>query len=230
MNQVHTSKKTDAGLSKFFMRVYGYMMGAVLISALTSFFINANQLAVIQYIQQRPGTLWMLWIVQIILVFVLAGKGMNNPTLAIGGFIVYSLLMGISLGITLLFYTNATIVAAFLSSAATFGTMAIYGSVTKKDLNVWSSAIFGSLMGIIVAMLLNVFLLKSSAVSLLISILMVIVFAALTAYDHQKMKMYYYQFEGQASLNGIAVFCALQLYLDFINLFLAFLRIFGDNK
>lgn len=230
MYENQTEVQSNAGLSRFFARVYGYMTLAVLISAVTAYLISINQEGVLTYFAQHPFAFWFIWIAQIVLVFVLAGKGMQNPTLAISGFIAYSMLMGVTLGITLLMYTSSTIAMAFVASGATFASMAIYGSVTKKDLSGWGQALFGALMGIIVAMLLNVFFLHSNGVEMLISFIMVVVFAGLTAYDHQKMKQYYIKYGESSSLSGIAIFCALQLYLDFVNLFLAFLRIFGNKQ
>lgn len=230
MYEHQTEVSRNAGLSSFFAKVYGFMAVAVLISAATAYVIAMNSYTVYSYVEQNSFALWGLWILQIVLVFVLSAKATKNPTIAIGGFVLYSGLMGVTLGVTLLFYAASTIASAFIASAATFGSMAVYGAVTKKDLSGWRAPLFGALMGILVTMLLNVFLLKSSGVELVISFIMVIVFAGLTAYDHQKMKQYYVHAGSEVSMTGLAVFCALQLYLDFVNLFLAFLRIFGRNN
>ena len=101
--------------------------------------------------------------------------------------------------------------------------------VTKKDLTGVGRAGMAALIGVIIAMVLNVFILRSSAVELFISLLLVVIFAGITAYDNQKIRSIYIESNGTAH-SGIAVFLALQLYLDFINLFLAFLRIFGRNN
>lgn len=227
-NQSNVARST--GLARFFGKVYGFMAIAVVISAATAYIIDVNKYAVYSYLSQNSFAIWGLWILQLILVFVLSAKAMKSPTIAVGGFILYSGLMGITLGVTLLFYAASTIASAFIASAATFGTMAVYGAVTKKDLSGWRAPLMGALIGIIVSMILNVFFLKSSGVELVISFIMVLVFAGLTAYDHQKMKQYYLQAGSEVSVTGLAVFCALQLYLDFVNLFLAFLRIFGRNN
>lgn len=106
--------------------------------------------------------------------------------------------------------------------------MSLVGVFTKKDLSAVGHAAYSALIGIIIAMLLNMFLLHSSAVEFFISILMVLIFSGITAYDNQRIRQVYAQTGDQAG-TGMAVFFALQLYLDFINLFLAFLRIFGKT-
>lgn len=130
---------------------------------------------------------------------------------------------------TLLLYAQTTVVSAFVSAAATFGAMAFVGMFTKKDLSAMGHAAYSALIGIIIAMVINFFFLRSGAVSFFISILMVLIFAGITAYDNQRIRQVYNETGGQAG-TGIAVFFALQLYLDFINLFIAFLRIFGKNN
>lgn len=230
MYENHTDVTRSTGLSSFFAKVYGFMAIAVMISAATAYMIKVNEVSVIHFIQQNSFAMWGLWILQIVLVFVLSAKAMKNTTLAVGGFVIYSGLMGITLGVTLLFYADSTITAAFIASAVTFGTMAVYGAVTKKDLSGWRAPLMGALLGIIASMLINIFFLKSSGVDLAISFIMVLVFAGLTAYDHQKMKQYFLQAGSEVSVTGLAIFCALQLYLDFVNLFLAFVRIFGRNN
>ncbi|HCS98976.1 MAG TPA: BAX inhibitor (BI)-1/YccA family protein, partial [Enterococcus faecalis] len=125
--------------------------------------------------------------------------------------------------------TGGTVAGSFLSAAATFGAMSLVGVFTKKDLSAVGHAAYSALIGIIIAMLLNMFLLHSNAVEFFISILMVLIFSGITAYDNQRIRQVYAQTGDQAG-TGMAVFFALQLYLDFINLFLAFLRIFGKNN
>lgn len=130
---------------------------------------------------------------------------------------------------TLAFYDIGTITQAFLTATGMFIGMSVVGMVTKKDLSGIGRAGLAALIGVIIAMFVNIFLLHSSAVDFFISILLVLIFAGITAYDNQNIRKVYIQSNGTAN-SGVAVFMALQLYLDFINLFLAFLRIFGRNN
>lgn len=217
-------------LNQFYARVYSFMGLGVGISALISYLaLNVFPYQVAQFVNNFPLGFWGLWIVQIILVVVLGRKAQSNPSLAIGGFIGYAALNGITLSVTLFYYSGGTVVAAFVSAMAMFLGMAIFGKVTKRDLSGMARAAYGALIGIIIAMLLNVFVLQSSPVDLFISIIGVLIFAGLTAYDNQNIRNVYMQSNGTAG-NGIAVFMALQLYLDFINLFLYLLRIFGRSN
>ena len=160
---------------------------------------------------------------------VLGVKAQKNPSLAIGGFVAYSLLNGLTLAVTLSYYDIGSITKAFITATGMFLGMSVVGMVTKKDLSGVGRAGMAALIGVIIAMVLNIFILRSSAVELFISLLLVLIFAGITAYDNQKIRSIYVQSNGTAH-SGIAVFLALQLYLDFINLFLAFLRIFGKNN
>ncbi|OJG75782.1 hypothetical protein RV12_GL000121 [Enterococcus quebecensis] len=199
------------------------------VSALVSYLILTVFPGVLIALIKSPGLFFGLWLVEIGLVLFLGFKAQKNPTLAISGFVAYSIINGVTISATLLMYAQATVVSAFVSAAATFGAMSLVGMFTKKDLSAMGHAAYSALIGIIIAMVINFFFLKSSAVSFFISILMVLIFAGITAYDNQRIRQVYNQTGGQAG-TGIAVFFALQLYLDFINLFLAFLRIFGKNN
>ncbi|OJG55163.1 hypothetical protein RV06_GL002200 [Enterococcus haemoperoxidus] len=199
------------------------------VSALVSYLILTVYPVVLVTLLNSSALFFGLWILQIGLVLFLGLKAQKNPSLAVSGFLIYSILNGVTISATLLMYAQATVVSAFVSAAATFGAMSLVGMFTKKDLSAMGHAAYSALIGIIIAMVINFFFLRSSAVSFFISILMVLIFAGITAYDNQKIRQVYNETGGQAG-TGIAVFFALQLYLDFINLFLAFLRIFGKNN
>ena len=227
-NQV--SQRDEQGLAGFFAKIYAYLGIGIAVSAVTSFLVMemfANQ--IVTYFQTHGYAIIILWVAQIGFVLYLSSQALKNPTMAFISFIIYSMLMGVTLGITFLQYTDAVIYKAFLSAAVTYGAMAIVGTRTKKDLTGMGQALRGALWGIIISLLLNGFILRSEPVDFFISIVTVIVFAGLTAYDHQKIKVYYAQASADTSLNGLAIFCALQLYLDFINLLMAFVRIFGRD-
>ena len=141
-------------------------------------------------------------------------------TAVIYGF-VFSLIAGA--------YTGANIAAAFLSSAAIFVYLAIYGTVTKRDLSRAGSQASAALIALIIAWIINMFL-QSPAITYIFSFIAVIIFVVLTAWDAQKMKNLYLQYGNQTSVSGLAVVGALQLYLDFINLFIQLLQIFGMSN
>ncbi|MCC9081863.1 Bax inhibitor-1/YccA family protein [Enterococcus faecium] len=226
MNNPSTSM---SGINRFYAKVYGFLGMGLALSAVTSYlalWVFPLQLAT--FINNFPLGFVGLWIVELILVMVLGVKAQKNPSLAIGGFIAYSLLNGITLAVTLAYYDIGTVTQAFLTATLMFMGMSVVG-VTKRDLSGVGRAGQAALIGVIIALVLNIFILRSSVVELFISLLLVVIFAGITAYDNQSIRNIYVQTNGTAH-SGIAVFMALKLYLDFINLFLAFLRIFGRNN
>ena len=160
------------------------------------------------------------------------GFGYNKlSSVALTGlFIAYSAIMGLSLGVILLMYTASTVYLTFGVTAATFLTMALLGYTTKTDLTKFGSLLFMALIGIIIAMIVNFFL-QSSTMDYIISVIGVLIFTGLTAYDVQKIKeMSMLVSEGAEDTKKMVVMGALNLYLDFVNLFLFLLRIFGGNR
>ncbi|EGP4837627.1 Bax inhibitor-1/YccA family protein [Enterococcus faecium] len=227
MNNPSTSM---SGINRFYAKVYGFLGMGLALSAVTSYlalWVFPLQLAT--FINNFPLGFVGLWIVELILVMVLGVKAQKNPSLAIGGFIAYSLLNGITLAVTFAYYDIGTVTQAFLTATLMFMGMSVVGVTTKRDLSGVGRAGQAALIGVIIALVLNIFILRSSVVELFISLLLVVIFAGITAYDNQSIRNIYVQTNGTAH-SGIAVFMALKLYLDFINLFLAFLRIFGRNN
>lgn len=219
-----------AGINRFYAKVYAFLGGGLALSAIVSYLtLQVFPYQIASFINNFPLGFMGLWIVELILVMVLGVKAQKNPSLAIGGFVAYSLLNGLTLAVTLSYYDIGSITKAFITATGMFLGMSVVGMVTKKDLSGVGRAGMAALIGVIIAMVLNIFILRSSAVELFISLLLVLIFAGITAYDNQKIRSIYVQSNGTAH-SGIAVFLALQLYLDFINLFLAFLRIFGKNN
>ena len=142
---------------------------------------------------------------------------------------LFSGLMGISLASIFVMYTSESITRVFFITASTFGAMSLYGYTTKKDLTSWGSFLFMGLIGIILSSLVNLFL-QSSALQFVVSIITVVVFVGFTAYDTQRIRSAYDHVAGGETAQKFAVFGALMLYMDFINLFLAMLRLFGDRR
>jgi FtsH-binding integral membrane protein len=148
---------------------------------------------------------------------------------ALGLFFLYAGLLGLSLAFIFLAYTGASITRVFFISAATFGALSLWGYTTQRDLSPVGSFLFMGLIGIIIASLVNVFL-ASNAMSWMISVVGVLVFAGLTAWDTQKIKEMYSPMDDGTVAGRKAVMGALSLYLDFINLFMMMLRLFGDRR
>ncbi len=211
----------------FFQKVYLWMCFGLLLSALVAFLIARVPLLMVFFL----GNSWLfilLIILELILVFSLVRLVKHlSPGTAVLMFVVYAFLNGITLSVIFLVYAISSIFAVFLVTAGMFGIMALIGLVTKKNLSSWGMVLYLALIGIILAALVNVFL-GNSVLDLIISIIGVIIFAGLTAFDMQKIKQYSYGMdENSADGRKAAILGALTLYLDFINLFLSLLRIFG---
>ena len=144
-------------------------------------------------------------------------------------FWVYSAMVGVSLASIFLMYTGTSITRIFFITSSMFGGMSLYGYTTRRDLSGMGSFMFMGLIGIVIASLVNMFL-QSSAMQFIISIIAVIVFTGLTAYDTQAIKSMYYEGDGSEVMGKKALMGALRLYLDFLNLFLALLQLFGDRR
>jgi uncharacterized protein len=172
-----------------------------------------------------------LMVVQIILVIALSAAIMRLSTgVAVALFLVYAALLGVSLSAILLYYTQASITTTFLITAGTFGVMSIFGFVTKRDLTKLGSLMIMLLLGFILGSLLNLFL-RSSTIYWILTYVGVGIFVGLIAYDTQKIKqMTAINLNSGRGRGAIVVMGALKLYLDFINLFLLLLRIFGRQR
>jgi hypothetical protein len=144
-------------------------------------------------------------------------------------FWIFSALMGMSLSSVFMIYTGTSITRVFFITAATFGAMSLYGYTTKRDLTSLGSFLFMGMIGILIASLVNIFI-GSPAIYFAVSVLGVLIFTGLTAYDTQKIKETYWAGDDGAVLGKKAIFGALNLYLDFINLFIMLLRLFGDRR
>ncbi|MHA8110997.1 Bax inhibitor-1/YccA family protein [Lactobacillaceae bacterium Melli_B4] len=212
------------GLNSFFARVYGWMGASILISAIVAFYVIAAG------ISMSGGSAIVLMIVWAIIPFFVQGAGMRSTGLGLVLLFVYAALTGFVFSNILLAYTGASIVAAFVSSASLFLTMSVYGFVTKRSLAKLGTQLTAALIALIIASLINIFL-HVGFLSMIISFVAVIIFTGLTAYDTQTLKQFYNQNSGDGqTMNGIAIGGALSLYLDFINLFLSLLQIFGGNN
>ncbi|MBM6753935.1 Bax inhibitor-1/YccA family protein [Lactobacillus alvi] len=218
------------GLNRFLTRMYGNMALAVLVSALTAYLsMTTFKVVVVNFFAAHAGMVWLMLLLPIALTFGISASAQRNP---VGSFImlmVTAVIYGFVFSLIAGAYTGANIAAAFLSSAAIFVYLAIYGTVTKRDLSRAGSQASAALIALIIAWIINMFL-QSPAITYIFSFIAVIIFVVLTAWDAQKMKNLYLQYGNQTSVSGLAVVGALQLYLDFINLFIQLLQIFGMSN
>lgn len=214
----------------FMAKVYGWMCLGLIITATISF-MTAQRPELVEDIFSNSLVLWSLIILEIILVASLAGwiHKMSAST-ATFVFVAYSAINGLTLSSIFLVYTFSSITSTFLITAGMFGIMSIYGYVTKKDLTSWGNILFMMLIGLILGSIVNIFL-SSETLYWVTTYIGVIVFVGLTAYDTQKIKeMNIIGNEGTEEDRKEAILGALTLYLDFINLFLYLLRIFGGRS
>jgi len=231
----------DAGLRAYMLRVYNYMAAAVALTGLAAWVIFqasvvTNDGGTITGLTNFGQTLFvspLKWVVifsPLVLVFAISA-GIERLSLSTAQllFWVFAALMGISLGSVFMIYTPVSITRVFFISAASFGALSLYGYTTQRDLSAMGSFMMMGLFGLIIASIVNLFW-PSGPLAFAISIIGVIVFAGLTAWDTQRIKeMYDVNDDGTAS-GRKAVMGALSLYLDFLNLFLMLLRLLGDRR
>lgn len=229
----------DQGLRAYMLRVYNYMASGVAITGVVAYLIYAMA------VEQTAGGLaltafgnfmfasafkWVVIFAPLAMVFFISAR-INAMSLSAAqiAFWVFAALMGASISSIFLIYAGESIARVFFITAASFGALSLWGYTTSKDLSGWGSFLFMGLIGIIIAMLVNLFI-GSTALQFAISAIGVLVFAGLTAYDTQQIKeMYSVNDDGSAS-GRKAVMGALRLYLDFINLFMMLLQLFGDRR
>lgn len=219
----------DSTLQTTTMRhVFTWMFGALGITALTAMLVAKSSL--IYTMIMNPGLLWGLIIAELALVFILSARiGKMSFFTSSLLFTIYSILNGVTLSSIFIVYTMTSIAATFFITAGMFGAMALWGYFTKKDLSKWGSIFFMLLIGLILATVVNLFL-HSGAMGFIFSIVGVIIFTGLTAFDVNKIKQMLTQMQGFEEgdvVRKVALMGALTLYLDFINLFLYLLRFFG---
>jgi hypothetical protein len=222
-----TDVQLAAGLRAHMQRVYGYMAGGLALTGIVAYAAAASG-----FYQAIAGTplLWIVMLAPLGFVLVLSfGIERMSAATAIVLFWIYAAVMGLSLGGIFLVFTGTSIARVFFITAATFGAMSLYGFTTRSDLQGFGSFLLMGLIGIVIASLVNIFL-ESSALQFAISIIGVIVFVGLTAYDTQRIKQMYLESDSEELAGKKAVLGALALYLDFINLFMLLLQLFGQRR
>ncbi|HEX2120313.1 MAG TPA: Bax inhibitor-1/YccA family protein [Thermoanaerobaculia bacterium] len=210
----------------FIRSVYAWMFGGLMLTAASAWWVLVSP-AMRNIVFGNRAMPWILMFVELGLVMYLSFRITKmSPAAAASAFLVFALLNGLTLSAIFFVYTLGAIFQAFIIAGGMFGAMSVYGMVTKRDLTSWGSFFFMGLIGLILCSLVNFFL-KSSMLAWIISLIGVFVFLGLTAYDTQKLKAYATAPELRENL---AVYGALALYLDFINLFLMLLRLFGGRR
>ena len=229
----------DEGLRAYMLRVYNWMASGLLLTGIVAYLIANTGAADLFYQVVRtprgnavsPTILgWIAMFSPLVFVLVLS-FGINKLSGATAQllFWVFAAVMGLSLSSIFMVYTDASIAKVFFISAATFGAMSLYGYTTKRDLTGVGNFLIMGLIGLIIASLVNIFM-QSSMLDFAISAIGVLIFVGLTAYDTQKIKESYDQGLASEMLHKTAVMGALSLYLDFINLFMMLLRLFGNRE
>ncbi|MDH5796890.1 MAG: Bax inhibitor-1/YccA family protein [Anaplasmataceae bacterium] len=220
----------DEGLRKHLCSVYNYMGMALAVTGVTSMFVASSQ--TLLHLFLGTPLQWVIMFAPLIMVFVFAAK-INSMSFSAARtvFFVFSAVMGISLAPIFIIYTGQSIAKVFFISASLFGSMAIYGNTTKKDLTSMGSFLMMGVIGLIIASVVNLFM-NSSALSFAISGIGVVIFVGMTAYDAQKIKDSFYQnsSNGEEALAKSGLMGALTLYFDFINIFIYLLRLLGDQR
>lgn len=223
----------QAGLNSFMTKMYGFMAGAVAISAVTAYLIsNVYQVQALTFFSNNRWAVWGILILQVVLVMSMSFKADRSPAMSLTGLGLYSVLEGLFFGLIVQVYSSQDVTMAFVSATVMFTVLALMGTNTKKDLSGIGRQATAALIALIIVMIINIFL-RSSIITLAFSFIGVVIFAALIAWDSQRFRQMYIQYGNQINTTNLAIMGALQLYLDFVNLFIQLLNIFtglGGNK
>lgn len=234
-----TARRADAaideGLRAYMIRVYNLMALGLAITGVAAFAtaqmaVSNGQLTQFGAVLFTSPLRWVIMLAPLGFVFFLSARiHKMSVSSAQTTFWLFAAVMGLSLASIFLVFTGESIVRVFFITAASFGGLSLWGYTTKRDLSGMGSFLFMGLIGLIIAMLVNIFL-ASSALQFAISVIGVLIFAGLTAYDTQQIKEMYYAGDGEAVAGRKAIMGALRLYLDFINMFMFLLQLFGNRQ
>lgn len=227
-NPIIMEQSEITALNRFFAKIYGYVAVGVGLSALVAYLsLTVFFEATLNLVMGGRFVIWGIMIAEIALVLFASTAAAKNSPMALPLFIAYSALNGFTISIVLWAYTGETVLLSFVTAVGMFAVMAIIGATTKKNLSAMGQALIAALIGVIIASVVNMFL-QSSGMSFIISLISVVIFAGLIAYDNQRIR-YVFEETGGEVQEGWAISLALQLYLDFVNLFLNLLRIFRSR-
>ena len=231
----------DQGLRTYMLKVYNLMAGGLLITGLAAYAMfsgsvvtnGAGDIVGLTPLGQAvfgSPLKWVLMLAPLAMVFFLSFRiDKMSVGAAQATFWGYAAIVGLSLSTIFMVYTQESIVQVFFVTAASFGALSLFGYTTKRDLSAMGSFLFMGVIGIVIASIVNIFL-ASSALAFAISAIGVLVFAGLTAYDTQQIKDMYYEGDGSVVMGRKAIMGALRLYLDFINMFMFLLQLFGNRR
>ena len=225
--------EVDEGLRSYMLRVYNYMAAGIAITGVVAYatYLMAASNPAFQQLLFASPLRWVIILAPLAMVFFMVAR-INSMSVGAAQitFWIYAALVGLSLSSLFVVYTGQSLARVFFITAAMFGAISLWGYTTKKDLSGWGSFLIMGVIGIIIASIVNIFL-ASSAMQFALSVITVVVFAGLTAYDTQKLKEIYYSVQGDSLAMGrSAIMGALNLYLDFLNIFLALMSLFGSRE
>ncbi len=219
--------KNENGISRFFTKVYLWMFIGLLLSSISAYFTFVNP-AMNTFVYSSFGLILIIELIVVITFSLLRRK--VSPMGAKIMFIVYSIISGLTLSSIFIVYKLSSIMVVFLSAAIMFGLLALYGYFTNQDLTSFGKLLMFGLLAVIIMSIINIFV-TSQSFDITISIISIIIFLGLTAWDMQNLKRIYYYYENDSvALDKSAIYGALDLYLDFINIFLDLLRLFGKSR
>ena len=233
--RVQTGEMIDQGLRTYMLKVYNLMAVGLAITGLAAYFaftfaVSDGQLTAFGAAIYTSPLKWVVIFAPLAMVFFLSFRiNKMSVSAAQTTFAVYAALVGLSLSSIFLIYTGQSVVQTFFVTAASFGALSLYGYSTKRDLSAMGSFLMMGLFGLIIASVVNIFL-ASSAMQFAISVIGVLIFAGLTAYDTQRIKEMYYAADDATTAGRKAIMGALTLYLDFINLFTFLLQFMGNRN
>ncbi len=229
-NYVSTQTTESSVVATLFKSLYMQMAAALTVTGLVAYFLSQSA-NFWYFLAENPSIIWIALFAQLgLVVWMSAGLMRMSMTMATMLFILYSILMGVTMSSIFMVYTMSSIASVFFITAGMFLTMSILGYVTRLDLTKLGSLLFMALIGLLIASVVNIFL-GSEMLYWIVSYAGVIIFTGLAAFDTQKIKQMFIQYGSADEMgNKIALFGALTLYLDFINLFLFLLRILGDRR
>ena len=218
---------SQAGLNTFLAKMYAFMGAAVGVSAVVAFILNNYyQYEMLTFFATHRWVMWALFIVQLAIAWTTSLRIDRTPAMTAVGLFGFAAIEGIFFASILTLYTGQDITMAFVAAAADFIVLALFGLNTKKSLAGVGRQAMAALIALIIVSVINLFL-QSTMIVFVFSIIGVVIFSLLTAWDSQRMKVLYMTNAGQVNITNLALIGAFQLYLDFINLFLQLLQIFG---
>lgn len=229
-NSNQTYAAGEGGLNRFFTKMYGFMAGAVAFSALIAYLCATTfQMSVLNFFGTHRFAFFALFAIQLVMVFGVSFKPGRSAVSSIVMLFTFAGIEGLFLSTILMVYDISHVTMAFVAAATEFVVLAIFGATTKKDLSGFGKQALAALIALILVTFINIFL-QSPMISYIFSFVGVIIFTILTAWDSQNFKNMYLQFGDQVNTTSLAVSGALQLYLDFINIFIQLLTIFSGGS